>query len=124
THSIANNLFPIEVYLGHLLEIGRREGLGDAALAAERALANLEKAKLQVERFKSLAAETAPRPSRVDLLAAVVERVDYMERCGASARRRAVEGTGAGGRRRGRPARGAGLRAPPRGVGVGGLHRQ
>ncbi len=55
THSIGNAIFPVETYVDYLRELTEELGHEEGKLAAERAWTNIEKAKVHIRKFKSIA---------------------------------------------------------------------
>jgi len=55
THSIGNAIFPVETYIDYLRELTEEIGHEEGKLAAERAWTNIEKAKVHIRKFKSIA---------------------------------------------------------------------
>ena len=55
THSIGNAIFPVETYIDFLRDIMEEIGHEDGKVAADRAWTNVEKAKVHIRKFKSIA---------------------------------------------------------------------
>lgn len=55
THSIGNAIFPVEIYVDQLGEIVEEAGDREGVLAVKRAQENIEKAKVHIKKFKSIA---------------------------------------------------------------------
>lgn len=55
THSIGNAIFPVEIYIDQLGEIMEEAGNREGRMAVERAQQNIEKAKVHIKKFKSIA---------------------------------------------------------------------
>ncbi len=87
THSIGNAIFPVEIYIDQLGEILQELGHSDGIMAAERAQSNIEKAKVHIKKFKSIASSQENWPlTELDV-------VPHIERSLTTARARGVEVT-------------------------------
>ncbi len=87
THSIGNAIFPVEIYIDQLGEILQELGNRDGIMAAERAQANIEKAKVHIKKFKSIASSQENWPL------AELDIVPHIERSLATARAKGMEVT-------------------------------
>ena len=84
-HSIGNAIFPVEVYVDQLREMMEETGDRDGMLAVERAQANVEKAKVHIKKFKSIASDRESwTPAEIDI-------VPNIDRSLATARSRGVK---------------------------------
>ena len=68
THSIGNAIFPIETYVDIIEEMFEESGNEEGARAAQRAKESIEKAKLHIRKFKTIASLKDAELEPVDIL--------------------------------------------------------
>lgn len=68
THSIGNAIFPIETYVDIIEEMFEESGNADGAQAARRAKESIEKAKLHIRKFKTIASLKPTEVQSLDIL--------------------------------------------------------
>ncbi|MHC4831747.1 MAG: sensor histidine kinase, partial [Planctomycetota bacterium] len=85
THSIGNAIFPVETYVDQLSEILGDSDDEDARIAVRRAAENIEKAKVHIRKFKSIAS----RKEDWNLL--TMDIMPHVRRSLATAKARGVE---------------------------------
>ena len=84
THSIGNAIFPVEIYIDQLGEMMEEADNRDGIMAVSRAQENVEKAKVHIKKFKSIAS------SRENWTLTEIDIVTHLERSLATARSQGV----------------------------------
>ena len=82
THSIGNAIFPVETYVDYMRDTFKEMDFADGVEAAEKAMVCLEKAKVQIKKFKGIASLKDPKLVPTDPMPPLRVALDVAQRRG------------------------------------------